>query len=173
MKTIQTILLVTVFGIGSAFAQPPGHGDDRGWNKDHHKRFNPERLAEKLDLTAEQTTALKDAQYALEEKMIDLKANHQKAKLALRGQMDADTVDRDALMSAVEAESAAQLAIKKTMIDHKLEMKEILGPEKVAELEAMKKSRMEKRGDNRGPRGGDDESDESDDDSDRRGKRRK
>lgn len=133
-KILISMLVVSAMGIAAAMAQP-GQGDGQGpkGNKEKH-RDGIERMSDKLDLTPEQQKALKDLRQELKGQMIDLRANVEKAKLAVESQMTAEQINRDALMAAVDAESAAELAVKKAMIDHHLKVREIVGAEKAEQM---------------------------------------
>lgn len=151
MKMLATVLLVSAMSVAAAVAQP-GRGDGEGNRGDKMKqRPNREQMAEKLDLTPEQQKALKDLRQSLQGQMIDLRANVQKAKLEVQNQLAKETVDHNALMSAVEAEAAAELAIKKTMIEHHLKVRGIVGPEKAEQLRDVMQER--RGGGLRGPSG--------------------
>jgi len=137
MKTFYTILLVSAISVAAAVAQP-GRGDGEGFKGDKSKqRPNREQMAEKLDLTPEQQKALKDLRQDIQVQMIDLRANVQKARLEVKNQMTQEAVNREAVMSAVEAEAAAELAVKKAMIEHQLKVREIVGAEKAEQLRDM------------------------------------
>jgi len=151
MKTFYTALLVSAISVTAAVAQPD-RGDGEGFKGDKSKqRPNREQLAEKLDLTPEQQKALKDLRQSLQGQMIDLRANVQKARLEVQNQMSQDTINRDALMAAVEAEAATELAVKKAMVDHQLKVREIVGAEKAGKMREMFQDRH--GGGMRGPGG--------------------
>jgi len=139
----------------------PGQGPGKGEMKMKH-RPSPEQIAKELGLTAEQSAAMRTAQETFQVQMIDLKANAQKARLEVRKLVNQDTVDREAVMKAVEAEGAAGLAMRKAVVEHQINIREIIGPEKAAQL-------REKRQE-RGYGNGDDNSDDRDGDSDDHGK---
>jgi len=152
MKTFYTVLLITAMSVATAVAQP-GRGDGEGSKGDSSKqRPNREQLAKKLDLTPEQQKALKELRQDFQVQMIDLRASVQKARLEVKNQMSREAVNRDDIMLAVETEAAAELAVKKAMIDHQLKVREVVGPEKAEQMIEMMQDRH--GGDRRGPSGG-------------------
>jgi Spy/CpxP family protein refolding chaperone len=149
--------------VAVAVAQP-GQGSGKGAMKMKH-RPNPEQMAKELGLTAEQTAAMRAAHEAFQVQMIDLKANIQKARLEVRKLVNQDTVNREAVMKAVEAESAASLALRKAVVEQQIKAREIIGPEKAAQLREMRQERGYGDGGRR-----DDDSNDRDGDSGDRGR---
>jgi hypothetical protein len=107
----------------------------------------------------------RDEDEAFQVQMIDLKANIQKARLEVRKLVNQDTVNREAVMKAVEAESAASLALRKAVVEQQIKAREIIGPEKAAQLREMRQERGYGDGGRR-----DDDSNDRDGDSGDRGR---
>lgn len=148
MKAIYAILLMSAMLIAAASAQP-GRGDGAGMGLAGEKgQGRPVMLIDNLGLTPEQQKAVRAARDEWMEQSIDLRGAVQKAKLAVRRELTAETVNRDAIMSAVEKEAAAELELRKAMVDHQLKIREIVGPEKAEQL--MEMMRDQRGG---GPRG--------------------
>ena len=142
MKTLTTILIATAMTAAIASAQPgPGQGPQGGGKMIN--RPNPERIFEKLDLTAEQRDALDQEQRNFQKQMVDLRADAKKTRETMRDLMDSATVSREEAVAALEAESAAELTIRKAMLDHRLKIREIVGPENAAKLVEMRDERRE------------------------------
>lgn len=147
-KTITTILAITAITVAAAVAQP-GRGDGQGPRNEGGK---PKReMLNRLDLTPEQQQALRDLRREQQEQMIDLRAAAQKARLNVEKLLDAETVDTEALMAAVESAGQAEIAIEKARVAHHLKVREIVGVEKAAQMRGMMQGR---RGDRDGGPGG-------------------
>ena len=168
MKTLSKAVFLTAMSAAVALAQPGGGmmGQGKGDMKMKH-RPDMEQMADELDLTAEQRQAMEDAQSAFRMNMIDLRATAEKARLTVRTQMRQTTVNRDEVMKAVDAEGAADLAIRKAVINHQLAIRTILGPEKIEKMHEMRKSRGDEDRDRGGYRGGSDRDDDDHDSDDR------
>lgn len=86
-----------------------------------------ERVIDKLGLTEEQVATLKARLAEAEKTMIKRRADVQLAEAEVRNLMRADTIDRAAVMKAVEAAGAAHLALRKAVIEEHLAFREIAG----------------------------------------------
>lgn len=93
-----------------------------------------ERAIEKLGLTGDQVAALKARLAEAEKTMIKLRADVELAEAEVRNLMRANTVDRAAVMKAVEAAGAAHLALRKAVIEERLAFREIAGAEAVKKV---------------------------------------
>jgi len=155
MKT-AVWMMAAMMAAATVWAQPGG-GDGKQYKKggDQARGMNPERMAEKLGLTGQQEDALRTLQHDWQAKLIDLRADSQKAKLELRRVMREPESTREQIMAAVEADNTADLAMAKARAEHFLKVRELLGPEKAAQLHDMRGGpRDEPRGGmNRGPHG--------------------
>lgn len=166
---IATGGVVLISSVITIFAQPPGGKGREGDRPDQRNRMRPEMgpmdRAERLGLTPEETAALKELRSAHQKALVDLQAAHKKARLDVRDQMSASPVDESALIAAIEAEGAADTAIKIARAKHMLAVRAIVGDEKAAALgrrmmDAQRGQRMDRPerpgpGDrpDRGPRG--------------------
>ena len=149
MKTWMTAVLLSAMSVAVASAQP-GQGPSEGGKKMKH-RPNPERMMEELDLTAEQQEALKQSQRDMQKQMVDLRADVKDARDAARSLMTSASVTREEAMKAVESEAAAELALRKAMVDHQLKVREIVGPENAAKMIELREERREERREKGGP----------------------
>ena len=154
MNKILTIGLLTALTAAVASAQP-GQGQG-GFKGDKAMKRGPDhaKLMEQLDLTAEQRSALDQAQRDFQKKMVDLRAEVKNARDAMRDLADATSTTRDQAMAAVEAESAAELALRKAMVDHRLQVRDIIGAENAAKLKELREERRDERREQRGGPGG-------------------
>lgn len=153
MKTISTAVLILIASAVTASAGPgwgmKGKGDgERGQYQNREARM--ERIADELELTAEQREQLSALREEGREEMRVLHEALRDAREDTVTLMEADPVDRDAVMRAVVAEGAAYLALSKARAERQLARREILGPEKAAQLGDMRRGWMEERG---GPEG--------------------
>jgi Spy/CpxP family protein refolding chaperone len=154
MKTSMLALAVTAL---TATAQPDGGpgGPGKGMEKMRHgpdlgRMLDNEEVVQKLGLTADQVTALKARFAEAEKTLIKLRADAQLAEADVRRLMQDDTVDRAAIMKAVEAAGAAQLAVRKAMIEERLAFREIAGPDAAKKVRHHMAKRMQGGG---GPEG--------------------
>ncbi|HMO51662.1 MAG TPA: periplasmic heavy metal sensor [Kiritimatiellia bacterium] len=152
MKIPWSVVSISLLGPALVFGQP-GRGEAPGWRGDQPGKPAMTRLADDPDLTPQQRQALRQLRQNWQEQEVDLRGDVQKARLAVRKQMAEPTVNRAALMAAVEAESTAELALRKARMEHMLEMREIVGPEKARRM--LKAAREDRPGglERRGPRG--------------------
>jgi Spy/CpxP family protein refolding chaperone len=156
MNKLLTIGLLTALTAAVASAQPGqsqgGHKGDKAMKRgpDHAK------LMEQLDLTAEQRSALEQAQRDFQKKMVDLRADVKNARDAMRDLTETTSTTREQAMAAVEAESAAELALRKAMVEHRLQVRDIIGEENAAKLKDLRDERRDAMRDQRGGPGGKD-----------------
>ena len=149
MKTWMTAVLWSAMSVAVASAQP-GQGPSEGGKKMKH-RPNPERMMEELNLTTEQKDALKQSQRDMQKQMVDLRADVKDARDAARSLMTSASVTREEAMKAVESEAAAELTLRKAMVDHQLKVREIVGPENAAKMIELREERREERREKGGP----------------------
>jgi Spy/CpxP family protein refolding chaperone len=149
MKTWMTIVVMTAMSAAVASAQP-GQGPSEGGKK-MKQRPNPEQMMKDLDLTTEQQDALKQAQRDMQKQMVDLRADVKDARDAARSIMTSASVTRDEAMKAVESEAAAELTLRKAMVDHRLKVRDIIGPENAAKMIELREERREERREKFGP----------------------
>ena len=113
-------------GVGRAFAshQPPF---ERAF---HGGRFwdNP-RIATALKLTPDQQKAMDDILFQHREKLIDLRANLQKAELDLEPLMNADEPNRAAIETQIDKVVAARAALEKANSNFLLDIRMKLTPD--------------------------------------------
>jgi Spy/CpxP family protein refolding chaperone len=157
MKTaMMTTILAAMMIAGTVVAQPSGRQGQFGNRFQQQRGDAHDELIAQLDLTAEQETALKGMRDSFQSAMIDLRANVEKARLKVRSAMDSD--DKEAVLSALQAESDAQLELKKARVGFQYAVDDVLGPEKAAQLKELRaeyrEERRANRQGNRGPKDG-------------------
>lgn len=137
MKTLKSALVVLGAAALTAAAAPgerahrmmqhrPGGVEGAG-GPPFAMFLDNDRAVQKLGLTEQQVAALKARFAEAEKTMIKLRADVETAEAELRALMRADTVDRAAIMKAVDAAGAAHLALRKAMIEERLAIREIAG----------------------------------------------
>jgi hypothetical protein len=92
-----------------------------------------ERLAE-AGVSEEQIEKLAEVEYKHASAMIDLRAEQQKADLALRRAVRQDEPDEDAVMAAVARVNAARGAVLKEDVGFQLTVRKIVGDDVLREL---------------------------------------
>lgn len=94
---------------------------------------NPE-LLEKIGLTDQQVSALRARLDEAQKTMIKLRADAELAETEVQRLMREDTVDRAAVMKALDAAGLAHVAVRKAMIEERLAFREIAGPDAARKL---------------------------------------
>ncbi len=133
VRTFKTILALSALSLATTvYAQPGrgmGDGQGRGARGNQDGRPNWSRMADDLELTAAQQRSLMDMRHDFQAEMIPLQAGVKTAALDVRRHMTAETVDTAALNAALDAESAAKLALRKARVAHQLKVREVIGSE--------------------------------------------
>ncbi|HTZ46245.1 MAG TPA: Spy/CpxP family protein refolding chaperone [Verrucomicrobiae bacterium] len=152
-------------------AGPPNSGGprgDRGWEgrRDgserggrRHEEFGLSRLLsnpdiqQKVGVTAEQVAKIKQQESAFRKSEIRERADVDVKRVELRDLLSADTPDRKAIDAKLQEVSTAQLAMEKSRVDFRLDMKEALTPDQRTKLRQALQDRWQNRGPRRGPGG--------------------
>jgi len=116
MKFLLIPLIILTFSLGSVNAQP-----FREDGKPRHKN-----MLEKLDLSAEQKDKVETLRIAHQKEMIDLKADLEKAKLALRELKAKKNFSRTDYLGAVEKINNAENRISLSRANHRMDIYELL-----------------------------------------------
>lgn len=135
MNRILLTLLAALLLMGTALAQPEGRGDRGGMPG-----------IEKLNLSAEQKSALKSAIKPYRTQLIDLKADMQKKRLELRDIMDTDNPDRAAYEKAGKDMADIEQRMRLALFDMRAEAMKILTPEQRAKWNEQRGERMREFG---------------------------
>jgi Spy/CpxP family protein refolding chaperone len=101
---------------------------------------------EKLGLTDEQVTKIRELDYASEKQAIELRAKAEQAELELRQLMQAETPDRDAIMKQLDKVGQAQTEMRKLQTGNRLDVQAALTAE---QREKIKTVMTERRADAR------------------------
>lgn len=142
-----------------------GPGFDPGARME--RLLNNTELQQELGITEDQVSQIRTVLEANEIKLIDLQAEQQKARLALRKLTQQAGADETAVVQAVEAVGATHTEIIKIQTLQRMKIHAILGDEVVQKMRStMRERRDERREDRREDRRG---NGRDDDDSSRRG----
>lgn len=157
MRHILLALMFVAVTAGPLYAQPgPGDGPHgRGARGD---RPDLREQMEKLNLNDEQKDAMHDIRVSTKTRMIDIRADLQKKRLALAEIMRADAPDRAAYEQTAREISDLQLKQKMLLFDSRQEVMNVLTPEQQEEFRQMAEKRRMERPERmmdreRGPRG--------------------
>ena len=142
------IIIVSVLMAGSATAQP-----GRGFQGEMGKCRT--EMKEKLNLTEEQETAIKQIRRESGKSMIDLRADMKKKRLDVRALMDSDNVDGTKLEQLFREQADLQIRMKMAMFETRQKIMAELNADQQKIWKEMKpQRRMGKRGKGmRGDRG--------------------
>jgi periplasmic protein CpxP/Spy len=139
-------------------------GFERGW---HGRRefglsriLSSPEMQQKVGVSAEQVAKIRQQETAFRKTAIQQRADLQVKQIDLRELMSADKPDRAAIDRKLQEISTSRLAMDKSRIDFRLNMKDALTPEQRAKLKQAMKEKREARqgqrrgnGSQRGPRG--------------------
>jgi Spy/CpxP family protein refolding chaperone len=135
MKRIQIVGFTLSFVLAllltsSVYGQMGKHNPDRGFHKRDFQRGEPRgMMLEKLNLTDEQREAVEKLRLKHQSEMIDLKADLQKKKLALKELTNNGNYSRDDYINAVKAINAAKNNIATSMANQRMDVYDLLTPE--------------------------------------------
>jgi Spy/CpxP family protein refolding chaperone len=109
-------------------------------------------VAEKLGLSAEQSSQIRDQLQSIRKEHIRLRAEQEIAAMEQVRLLAADTVDEDAVMKAVEKTGQISIEMAKLQVTPILAIKKILSPEQLKQARDMIRTRArEFRGSQEGP----------------------
>jgi len=108
-----------------------GMSAEKGW-------WNSPRMVERLKLTDAQRKSMDDTMMAHREKLIDLRANLEKAELAMEPLMSADTPNEAATMSQIDKVVAARGELEKANARFLLEIREKLTPDQWKQVKSFR-----------------------------------
>ena len=87
------------------------------------------RIAQELQLTAEQETELEKVFARSKPRLIDLRADLEKKQFDYEQAMQGEKVDREAVEAKIEAREQARAQLQKALALMELDMKQVLNPE--------------------------------------------
>jgi len=154
LKKVLWILPVLTLGYISLAYSYPGPG---GWGSRFHtfKWWERSEVVQRLKLSDQQVSQIKEIYSDAAKKSIDLRAEFEKQSLELEQLLDRDTLDEDQIAKQVDAVQAARAALAKNHILTRVKIAKVLSPEQREQLETIKKESRERsmRGHpERGPR---------------------
>ncbi|MCG6958320.1 periplasmic heavy metal sensor [bacterium BMS3Abin03] len=151
MKRIQIVGFTLSFVLAllltsSVYGQMGKHNPDREFHKRDFQRGEPRgMMLEKLNLTDEQKEAVEQLRLKHQNEMIDLKADLQKKKLALKELTSKDNYSRDNYINAVKAINAAKNNIAVSMANHRMDVYDLLAPEQKKAFDDMRQDFNKRR----------------------------
>ncbi len=110
-----------------------------GFGKKHHGFGGIERLADKLELTEQQVSALKEDRLKREKEAIRLRADLQLARLELRQLMDDAKPDQNKVKQQVEKMGNLRTTMMLTRVQGQLKMKEVLSAEQLDKMKTLRR----------------------------------
>jgi len=171
MKTARLVLAVAgvLMAGGLASAQGPG-GPGMGPGMEKHRPpveqafgfangqfWNNPNTVQQLNLTDDQRKAMDGILQDHKMKLIDLKANLEKAEVQMGPMMKADSPDQRAIEAQIDKVVAARAELEKANARFLLDIRMQLKPEQWKQLETLRMNRMQRpgmRGDGQDGRGG-------------------
>jgi len=157
-KAYLTVAAAIVAGLlaGDALAQCPGaegrHGGEgkRGGPGGREaflvKMITHKDVAEKVGLTDEQVTTLKDSVYETRKKLIDLKAELEKAGMEQAKLLSGDTIDEAAVMAAIDKTAGIRTEMAKLHVKSLIMVKQTLTPEQIDQAKEHMRGALKKKG---------------------------
>ncbi|RLB09466.1 MAG: hypothetical protein DRG27_04420 [Deltaproteobacteria bacterium] len=122
----------------SAYAKPPKHPFFRIPLK---KWWESPVISSKLNLTEKEKNALNKLFVDTKEKLIDLKANIQKAHLKLREMLESEKIDEKKIIDQFDLLQKARSELEKARFLYVLEIRKILGFERFMLLKKLMKQK--------------------------------
>jgi Spy/CpxP family protein refolding chaperone len=112
-------------------------------------------IQQKVGVSAEQLAKIRQQESSFRKTSIEQRADLEVKRIDLQDLLSADKPDRTAIEKALERVSASRLAMEKSRIDFRLNMKDALTPEQREKLrQAMRERRQARRGEGRSGPGG-------------------
>jgi Spy/CpxP family protein refolding chaperone len=143
--TLAVLGLGALLVAGAAQARGPG-GPSRGGRGDG---LGPHVL-EQLDLSNEQRTAIEKSRLAMQQDLVDVKAQLREKKDQLRELWLQDNPSEKSILAKHKEMEPLQTKIRERKIKHRLEVHKILTPEQRTKLRELAKERGKGRGMGRG-----------------------
>lgn len=169
MKVRLGLAVAALLTAGVAGAQAPGVGPGFGEHRppmeralgprgDHGHWWNNPAMVEKLKLTDEQRKAMDSILLEHREKLIDLRANLDKAELMLEPMMRDDQPNETQILAQIDKVAMARADLEKANARFLLAIRGKLTPEQWKQLRTDHMNQMQRRGwggegRDRGPRG--------------------
>lgn len=144
---------------GTAFAQEPGGGPGMGFGDhrppmersfgaqgEHGRWWNNPKVVEQLKLTDEQRKAFDGILLEHREKLIDLRANEEKAELEMDSLVNADQQDEARILGQIDKVAQARAELEKANARFLLAIRNKLTPEQWKQIKAFRANHGEGHG---------------------------
>jgi len=153
-RHVISALAVVLIGGALAVAQGPGGGMPPGPMMAQHRTpfeqamgnmgrwWNNPRMIERLKLTDDQRKAMDQILFDHREKLIDLKANLERAELAMQPLLSADQPDRPAIEAQIDKVVAARADLERANARFLLDIRVKLTPDQWKQLKDMRTHEM-------------------------------
>ena len=155
------MMLAATLAATSAFAQGPGGPDGTGGpgfgmhrppmeramrsHGEFGRWWNNPRMVEKLKLTDDQRKAMDDIFQNHREKLVDLRANLEKAEIAMEPLVRADQPNESAVMSQIDKVAQARAELEKANARFLFALRAKLTPEQWKQVQEFRQNRDEMR----------------------------
>jgi Spy/CpxP family protein refolding chaperone len=152
---VAIFLLIGIFfipAISSAFRHGDGkyergmgmHGKKMQWTSFHI--WNNPKIVEELGLSDEQVGKLKEAEFAVKEKHLELRSQLNRLNLEMEKLFSEKTVDDSVVLELADKMSEVRSKLFMDRIESRLKMTKILTDEQLEQLEALQPGPCENRG---------------------------
>ncbi len=139
-------------GMGAGSGMGPGFGEHRppmekafGLNGDHGRWWNNPKVVERLKLTDEQRKAFDGILLEHREKLIDLRANVEKAELEMEPLVSADQPDETRILAQIDKVAQARAELEKANARFLLAIRDKLTPEQWKQIQAFRANHGQER----------------------------
>jgi Spy/CpxP family protein refolding chaperone len=152
-----SLALAALLTATMAVAQGPGMGPGPGFGQhkgpmermlgpdgQHGRWWNNPTMIEKLKLTDDQRKAMDSIMLAHREKLIDLRANLDKAELALQPMMSDDQPNQTNILAQIDKVAQARADLEKANARFLLAIRGKLSPDQWKQLQALRADRMQR-----------------------------
>ncbi|MGD0095234.1 MAG: Spy/CpxP family protein refolding chaperone [Terracidiphilus sp.] len=144
---------------GGGMGMGPGFGEHRppmeralGLQGDHGRWWNNPKVIERLKLTDDQRKAFDGILMEHREKLIDLRANVEKAEVEMEPLVGADQPDESRILAQIDKVAQARAELEKANARFLLAIRNKLTPEQWKQVQAFRANRGQERGGEFGPR---------------------
>ena len=144
LKYLTLALLLATLAISPAFAKPGQCG--KAYENSEQQATRLEHLKERLDLTAQQETEIKEILATSKERNKALREEKRTTRKELREISRADTLDESRLRELVRKQSDQRADMMIAKHDKRTRINQVLSSEQQEQHEAFRQQRQERRG---------------------------
>ena len=144
LKYLALALLLATLAISPAFAKPGQCG--KAYENSEQQATRLEHLKERLDLTAQQETEIKEILATSKERNKALREEKRTTRKELRGIASADTLDESRLRELVRKQSDQRADMMIAKHATRTRINQVLSSEQQEQHEAFRQQRQERRG---------------------------